>query len=107
MNRKSKKSIRKSAVSFIAGLIIIAAALCIILFTNGNVARADGEAEARTRYYETITIKGGDTLWSLASEYRTSEYKDNNAYIDDLMYVNNLDSEYITAGQHLIIIRYR
>ena len=108
MNRKSNRRMKKSAVSFFAGLIIIAAALCIILFTNGNVARADGEAAApRTRYYETITIKGGDSLWSIASEYRTSEYKDNNAYIDDLMFVNNLDSEYITAGQHLIIIRYR
>ena len=108
MNRRAKNRVKKSAVSFLISLAVIAVALFIILFTNGNVAKADGDAASpRERYYETITIKAGDSLWSIASEYRTGEYKDNNEYIDDLMFVNNLDSEFITAGQNLIIIRYR
>lgn len=107
-NKKGRRKLKGSVVRFLTGLIVIAAVLCIILFTNSNVIRADGDAAPeRTRYYETITIKAGDTLWSIASEYRTSEYKDNRDYVEDLMYVNSLDSEYITAGQNLIIIRYR
>jgi len=108
MSKKAKRRVRNSAFRFIAGLLIIGTALCIILFSNKNIVKADGEAAApRERCYETITIKSGDSLWSIASEYRTGEYKDNNEYIEDLMFVNNLDSEEITAGQSLIIIRYR
>ena len=51
-------------------------------------------------------IKDNDTLWSIAEEYYTSEYKDINHYIDVIMKANNLSDTTIHSGNFLIIPYY-
>ena len=56
------------------------------------------------KYYKSITIEQGDSLWSIAQEYRTEDYDNTQEYIDELMQINGLTSETIHEGQHLIIV---
>lgn len=53
-------------------------------------------------YYEVIPIVKGDTIWSIASEYKI---KDRNIkdYVSEIMEFNNMHSPYIKAGQQIII----
>ena len=64
----------------------------------------DNSTESAYKYYTSITIQEGDSLWSIAEEYRTEHYESTQEYIDELVVLNNLTSETIHAGQHLMVV---
>ena len=106
--RNTKKRV-SSATKFFITLMVIVAAVCIILFSNKNVTNADesGNAVELTKYYKTITIESGDTLWSIAKEYKSGAYKTTQDYVDELISMNHLHSDAITSGQKLIVAYFK
>ena len=60
------------------------------------------ESSSVTEVYYAITVEPGDTLWSIALEYG-DESTDIRRYIYEISNVNNLESEFLTIGQKLII----
>lgn len=50
--------------------------------------------------YTTVTVHGGDTLWSIA-ERRTATGGDVQATVDQIVATNHLTGGSINAGQHL------
>lgn len=103
--RVAKKNRVSSLTKFFVTLMVLAAAVCIILFSNHNVTNADesGNKANLTKYYKTITIEAGDTLWSIAKEYKSGDYKSTQDYVDELISMNNLHSDQITSGEKLVI----
>ncbi|MHB8171095.1 MAG: cell division suppressor protein YneA [Thermincolia bacterium] len=49
--------------------------------------------------FETLIVKQGDTLWSIASRYQSDE--DPRGIIHQILKINNLDQSSIYAGQNL------
>lgn len=104
--------IRRKTVSgitkFVLALMLVAAAVCIILFSNKNVVSADesGTAIRLNKYYKSITIEPGDTLWSIAQEYKSGDYPSTEAYVRELMDINGVHNGNITAGRKLIVAYY-
>lgn len=94
-----------SLTKFMLAVMVVAAAVCVILFSNKNVTVADetGEAVALTKYYKTITIEQGDSLWSIADEYKSGDYRTVQDYVNELKSMNNLHSDQISAGQKLVV----
>ena len=94
-----------SGTKFILALMVVAAAVCIILFSNRSITSAGetGEAVQLTKYYKTITIEKGDTLWSIADEYKSSDYRTTQDYVKELREMNGLHSDQITSGQKLVV----
>ena len=94
-----------SLTKFAIALMVVAAAVCIILFSNRNVTNASesGNKVQLTKYYKTITIHQGDTLWSIAKEYKSGDYKTVNDYVEELRSMNDLHSDNILAGQKLVV----
>ena len=60
----------------------------------------------KEKYYTSIRIKSGDTLWGLAEIYG-QEYKDYSVFIDEVRTINRLSGDRITAGGCLLIPVYR
>lgn len=60
----------------------------------------------KEKYYTSIRIKSGDTLWGLAELYG-QEYKDYSVFIDEVRTINRLSGDRITAGGCLLIPVYR
>lgn len=57
--------------------------------------------------YKSIVIQPGDSLWSLAEDYADSESRSKiKSYIRELKEINQLDSEKIQTGEHLIVSYY-
>ena len=54
--------------------------------------------------YVTVTVRPGDTLWTIA-ERRTSTGGDVQAALDTIVAVNHLDGATIVPGEHLKIPR--
>lgn len=90
--------------------------LAMILFiTIGSVifgsifssAQANAEESGiEYKYYKSIVIQEGDSLWSVAKEYQDDKYENTQEYIDELKELNNLSSDRIHEGQHLMVVYY-
>ena len=55
---------------------------------------ATGEVSSNSEY-DTYIVKSGDSLWSIASKYGTT--------VDNLKYINNLNSNLLSIGQKLLV----
>ena len=63
--------------------------------------------EALSKYYTSIQVKSGDTLWHYARQYGNRQYYDNNKeYVEEVMLINSLHNDTIITGQYLIIPYY-
>ena len=58
------------------------------------------------KYYTSICIESGQTLWDISGIYCTAEYKDRDAYINEVMRLNHLTSTEIHSGSYLILPYY-
>ena len=60
----------------------------------------------RIKYYKSIQIHSGDTLWNIAEEYITEDYESFNAYITEVKKINKLSSDQIQDSQYLMVPYY-
>ncbi len=100
-----KKQVKKQLVRFLTALVLIVLTVCVILFSNKNITNADenGESVKLNKYYKTITIESGDTLWSIADEYKSGSNKNTKEFVSELKSMNNLHSDEIMSGQKLLV----
>ena len=86
-----------------AFILVLAAA---IIFTGvlavGASSPRRSESGNMVRYFETITVKPGDSLWSIAETYRGDDYS-LQGYIRELREMNDISGDTIYAGQRLLI----
>lgn len=80
-------------------------ALLVIVFLITPHA-ATGKTQPKTKYFKSIEIQYGDTLWSIANEYMGTEYKHVNDYIKELKKMNGLVDDHIQAGNYLVVSYY-
>ncbi|MGC4019624.1 MAG: LysM peptidoglycan-binding domain-containing protein [Muricomes sp.] len=92
-------------------LIITCLVTVFVVFATcaafGNIlSSAHGSREEQPvnfKYYKSIVIQSGDTLWDIAELYITDDYTSIPDYVDALKEMNSLNSDKIHAGQHLTI----
>ncbi len=91
----------------VARMVIIATILISVISTFFIFSTpASGSGVERTKYFKSITIEEGDTLWSIASEYMSYEYDDIYEYISELKRMNGLHNDTIHAGCNIIVAYY-
>lgn len=93
---------RKSA--FLAGAALLIALTLFGMIFRGIKVR--GQEQSRYKYYTSIEIQSGDTLWSIASEIADTYGLDTRTCVKELMFMNNLTSDTIHAGNYLTIFYY-
>ncbi len=101
--RKKQLSVCRVIFTLIVCILVLG---CSVLLTDDSVdAHNDGESAAH-KYYTSITVAPGDSLWSIAARYMDDNYESIHDYIDELREINDLDSNRIQAGQYLTISYY-
>lgn len=64
-----------------------------------------GEEQGRySRYYKSIQIKSGDSLWSIADEYKENSTMTIEEYVKELRIMNQLKGDTIHTGQYLTVV---
>lgn len=56
------------------------------------------------KYYKTIVIRPGETLWSIAETYCTDDCRTLTDYIDILKEMNHLKGDTIYAGERILVV---
>ena len=107
------RTYRKRELALIRKLVLAVASICIITVLTVMVSAIKSKAVSETadpdscKYYTSIEISKGDSIWSLASEYIDSHYESKEAYIDEVIQINSLsDADDIVAGEYIIMPYY-
>ena len=86
--------------------LALAVSFSLVFFSFGTKAQSSDE-EILYKYYKSVVVEDGDTLWNFAEQYgEESHYESHQAYIDEVINMNSLPDENITAGQHIILPYY-
>ena len=60
----------------------------------------------RYKYYTSIQIDSGMSLWEIAEEYMTEEYDSQEEYIREVKNINHLEDDLLYAGSYLCVPYY-
>ena len=106
-NRKRQRALAKRRMMLLLVTLLLITVGTVVFGSSFTFAK-DNESAANQqfKYYKSVMIEAGDSLWSIAEEYKTEHYANTQEYIDELVDLNNLSSETIHAGQYLMIIYY-
>ena len=69
-----------------------------------NALADETELPESQKYYTSIEIQKGDTLWGIADEYAESCRMSTTDYVAELKSMNGLKEDVIHSGQHLTIM---
>ena len=83
-------------------LFAIACTVLIIALSCKNVTQAE-EDQTAYKYYKSICIEPGDSLWSIACRYADGHYGTIQEYINEVKTINNLTSDTIHAFEYLVV----
>lgn len=85
--------------------VLVTVILIIFLFNTGKPVNAAPEHELH-KYYTSIEIQPGDTLWEIADTYKAEGYSNRKAFIKEIQELNHIDDDQITSGCYLLIPYY-
>ena len=94
------------------GFVLVILALCMLFLGVFIGSRRVAQVEAmsntsdREKFYTSISVEKGDTLWSIADEYMTDGYEDRDNFMNEVREMNHLTGSLIHADSILLIPYY-
>lgn len=102
---RRQKQVAKQKMALLLATVLIITIGSIVFGTIFSAAQNQHPEAPKYKYYKSITIEHGDTLWSIADEYCGKECS-TKEYVEELKELNSLTSDTIYAGQHLLVSYY-
>ncbi len=106
---KRNQIIRKRLVRRRLFLLTLTIVLVLVLSLSYKAILSEantGDTPEYFKYYTSIEVHYGDSLWSIAEEHLGCKYASATDYIDEVMQINHLKDDTLIAGQYLIIPYY-
>lgn len=104
LSRREAQVRAQKAIIAIAIIFIIVVG--ILLGTGIHVFADDGETQTLHKYYKSICIEEGDTLWDIAGEYVQNTELSRQEYIDEVCRINGIYEDEIHAGDFIVVMYY-
>lgn len=103
---RRQKELRRRVFMVVLTLCLIAAGAVSYhaLHTSAN----GGEEDLSFKYYTTVTVQSGETLWEIADTYIDyARYEDKQTYVAEVIHINHLDTEAsVRSGQRIVLPYY-
>lgn len=102
--RRRRELIQHITITVLSVCLIIAMALIF----GSLKSEASGKPEDRLyKSFTAVEVSYGDSLYSLAREYVCEDMNDIESFINEVIYINNINDDKIYAGSTLIIPVFR
>lgn len=113
MRKQSSRTVSKNNIfaSGIFSLLLIIICSCYFgsFFSSAHNTNLTSE-EPREKYYKSIEIQKGDSIWKIASDNICKEYQSIYEYIDEILSINNINilaADSIQEGDYITIAYYQ
>lgn len=113
ISKKANESLRKREVvvrrqrGLLAVAIIVIVSLGILLGSNINaLASSEKDIASYNKYYVSIRVESGDTLWTIADEYVDGFNITKADYIKEVCQINEISENEIHAGDYIVVPYY-
>lgn len=101
-NRERRSRELRRHISMVIVGVVLFIFLLVYIFSVKSVA-SDGSEKGLYKYYKSVQVNAGDTLYDISLEYSA----DSQAFIDEVVFINNLNSpEEIKCGEYIIVPYY-
>lgn len=102
--RRRRQLRRNICISLMTFLLVTG--FSVLFFSFGSKAQTDTE-DVSYKYYKSITVQTGDTIWDYARLYADKNFYDSyDNYIKEVMTINHLEDDNIIYGQNIILPYY-
>jgi len=91
---------------FIGITIIVMIALGIIYGSQIHVFAGVGAKPVLQKYYTSIRVEEGDTLWDIAGKYVADTSISRQEYMNEVCALNGICADEIYAGEYLVVMYY-
>ena len=99
-----REAVVRRQKGLLAIVVIIVIALGILLGTSMNALASSGKDVASYhKYYTSIRIESGDTLWTIADEYVEGFNLSKSDYIAEVCELNGISEDNIHAGDYIVV----
>lgn len=105
MKKSRKETVRNEKILLLSGLLTAVIVITACCFA-GSVRIQAASSVVTYKYYTSVKVQRGDTLWSIASDYITKDYDDINAYIEEVCFINKISGDEIHSGQYITVPYY-
>ncbi len=113
ISKKANESLRRREVvvrrqrGFLAIAIIVIVSLGILLGSSINaLASSEKDIASYNKYYVSIRVESGDTLWTIADEYVDGFNISKSDYINEVCKINEISENEIHAGDYIVVPYY-
>ena len=104
--RKREEVVRRQRSVFAIAIILVVT-LGILLGSSINaLASSDKDISSYNKYYVSIRVESGDTLWTIADEYVEGFNLSKTDYIQEVCQINGISEDNIKAGDHIVVPYY-
>ncbi len=90
----------------IAIVSILAISMIILLGSSIRIFANSNNDETVYKYYTSIRLENGDTLWDIANTYTDGLDIDKKSYIEEICKLNNIKEDEIHSGEYITIVYY-
>ena len=104
---RRREAVVRRQRGLIAIAIIIIVSFGILLGSSINaLASSDKDIASYNKYYVSIQVESGDTLWSIADEYVDGFNISKEEYISEVCSINEISQNDIHAGDYIVVPYY-
>ena len=103
---EKRAAVVRSQKRMIALIVIAIVFFGILLGTGISALASSDKATGEYKYYKSICVEEGDTLWDIAGEYVEGTDMDRNDYIREICDLNCIYEDEIHAGDYIIVSYY-
>lgn len=107
-NRRKRLSPRQRQIifrKFCALVSVIVLTISLTLLISGCFSKAQA-ADNYNKYFKSVTIERGETLYDYADRYADFHYDSAEEYISEVAKINSINPDRIIAGNNIIIPYY-
>lgn len=105
-NMKNRRFLSRDLKMIFVSVISVAALVVVCFLLTGTIRTQAASTEPSYKYYTSICIRKGDTLWSIANTYMSDGYHDIHEYIEEVCELNHIEDSEIHYGQYITVPYY-
>ena len=102
-----REAVVRSQKRFLAIIAIVIISLGILLGTGIRaLASSSADVASYNKYYTSIRVEAGDTLWKIADVYTDDFSIDKQEYITEVCQLNSICEDEIHTGDYIVVPYY-